>query len=46
MLFKKFKSAVIPAMISFFLSGIYVSIDGLLVGNAVGDLGLAAINIA
>lgn len=46
MLKKQFRKTIIPAMIAFFLSGIYVSIDGLFVGNSVGDEGLAAINIA
>lgn len=43
---KEFWKYVIPSMISSLVGGIYVSIDGLFVGRAVGDLGIAAINIA
>jgi putative MATE family efflux protein len=43
---KSFLKFVIPSTISFFFTGIYVSIDGLFVGRAVGDAGLAAINLA
>ena len=43
---RNFFKYVIPSMISLFFTGIYVCVDGLFVGRAVGDLGLAAINIA
>jgi putative MATE family efflux protein len=43
---KNFFKFVVPSMISLFFTGIYVSIDGFFVGRAVGDMGLAAINIA
>lgn len=33
-------------MISFLFTGIYASVDGLFVGRAVGDVGLASINMA
>lgn len=43
---KNFLKYVIPSMISFLFTGIYVSIDGFFIGRAVGDIGLAAVNIA
>ncbi len=43
---KKFWIYVIPSMISFLFTGIYISIDGFFVGQTVGDIGLASINIA
>lgn len=43
---KVFLRYVIPTMISFMVTGIYVSIDGFFVGRYVGDIGLASINIA
>ncbi len=43
---KEFCRYIFPAMFSFLLSGIYSIVDGIFVGNAVGDDGLAAINIA
>lgn len=43
---KKYFNYIIPSMFSFLLSGVYSIVDGLFVGNAVGDYGLAAINIA
>lgn len=33
-------------MITFLVTGIYVSIDGFFVGQAVGDIGLASVNVA
>jgi len=43
---KEFCKYIFPAMGSFLLSGIYSIVDGIFVGNAVGDDGLAAINLA
>lgn len=43
---KEFCRYIFPAMFSFMLTGIYSIVDGIFVGNAVGDNGLAAINIA
>ncbi len=43
---KTFCRYIFPAMFSFLLTGIYSVVDGIFVGNAVGDNGLAAINIA
>lgn len=43
---KKFWKYVIPSMLSCLLSGIYCIVDGLFIGRAVGDAGLAGINIA
>ena len=43
---KQFWKNVLPAMLAFAFSGIYVIVDGFFVGRSVGDLGLAAINIA
>lgn len=43
---KSFCHYIFPAMFSFLLTGIYSVVDGIFVGNAVGDNGLAAINIA
>ncbi len=44
----KFKLSryIIPSVISMILVGAYTNIDGFFIGNAVGDPGLAAINIA
>lgn len=42
---KKFLQYIFPSMCSFLLTGIYSVIDGIFVGNAIGDNGLAAINI-
>lgn len=43
---KKFWKYVIPSMFTCLLSGIYCLVDGLFIGQAVGDAGLAGINIA
>lgn len=43
---KQYFSHVIPAVLAFAFSGVYVIVDGLFVGNRVGDIGLATINIA
>lgn len=37
---------VIPSILSFALAGVYAIVDGFFVGNAIGDAGLSAINIA
>lgn len=37
---------VIPSILSFALSGVYSIVDGFFVGNAIGDAGLSAVNIA
>lgn len=42
---KEFCRYIFPAMFSFLLTGIYSIVDGIFVGQAVGDNGLAAINI-
>lgn len=43
---KKFFQYIFPSMCSFLLTGIYSIVDGIFIGNAIGDNGLAAINIA
>lgn len=43
---KNFLKYVMPSMISFLFTGIYAGVDGLFVGQAVGDIGLASVNIA
>lgn len=43
---KEFWKYVIPSMITFLVTGIYVSVDGFFVGHTVGDIGLASINLA
>ncbi len=43
---KTFFSYVIPSVLAFALSGVYSVIDGLFVGNSIGDVGLSTINIA
>lgn len=43
---KRFFKNLIPSVLAFTLAGIYVIVDGLFVGNACGDVGLSAINIA
>lgn len=42
---KEFCHYIFPAMFSFILTGIYSIVDGIFVGHALGDNGLAAINI-
>lgn len=37
---------VLPTMVTFTLTGIYSIVDGIFVGRAVGDAGLAGINVA
>lgn len=43
---KKFSSYLIPSVIASVLMSMYAIIDGIFIGQAVGDVGLAAINIA
>ena len=43
---RKFLKFVLPSMFTMLLTGFYVIVDGLFVGRAVGDQGLAAINLA
>lgn len=42
---KQFWKYVLPSMFAMLLSGFYAIIDGLFVGNAVGNDALAAINL-
>lgn len=44
--FKVYLHYILPSMASFLLTGIYSIIDGLFVGQVVGDAGLAGINVA
>lgn len=43
---KTFFKYVFPSILSFALSGVYAIVDGLFVGNSLGDIGLSAVNIA
>lgn len=43
---KKALKYIIPSIITSILGGIYVIVDGFFVGNKLGDIGLAALNIA
>lgn len=43
---RKYLSNLIPSVLAYTLAGIYVVVDGLFVGNACGDAGISAINIA
>ncbi len=45
-LLKKMAKDCVPTVFSLLMSGLYAVMDGLFVGRAVGDVGLAAINIA
>lgn len=42
---RQFMHYVIPSMIAMLFSGFYSIVDGLFVGNSIGNVGLAAINI-
>ena len=42
---RRLSSYIIPSVISMVIVGTYTNIDGLFIGNTVGDPGLAAINI-
>ena len=46
MIRKPFFQAVLPSLLAFAFSGVYAIVDGLFVGQATGDKGLAAINLA
>lgn len=46
MLNSKFYKYVLPSMFTMLLSGFYSIVDGLFVGNSIGNTALAAINIA
>lgn len=43
---REFFGNVIPSMIAFAFTGVYAIVDGFFVGRNVGDVGLAAINVA
>ena len=43
---KTYLSYVIPSMLALMLSSVFVILDGVFVGHAVGDAGLAGINVA
>lgn len=43
---KQFMRFVIPSMLTMLLQGLYIIVDGFFVGQSIGDIGLAAINIA
>ncbi len=45
-LIPRYLKYVIPTMVTFTLAGIYSIVDGIFVGHAVGDAGLAGINVA
>ena len=45
-LLSRYLKYVIPTMVTFTLTGIYSIVDGIFVGHAVGDAGLAGINVA
>jgi len=46
MFYKNYFRYIIPSMIAFTLTGIYSIVDGFFIGQAVGDIGLAAVNLA
>lgn len=43
---KQFMKFVLPSMLTMLLQGLYIIIDGFFVGQSIGDIGLASINIA
>lgn len=43
---KQFFRFVLPSMIAFTFSGVFAIVDGFFIGRNIGDVGLAAINIA
>lgn len=43
---KEFKKYLVPSLIASVLMSMYVIVDGIFVGQKIGDLGLAAINIS
>lgn len=46
MIQRNFWRNVLPSVIAFAFSGVYSIVDGMFVGQGVGDAGLAAINVA
>lgn len=46
MFYKNYFKYIIPSMIAFTLTGIYSIVDGYFIGQTVGDIGLAAVNLA
>ena len=43
---REYLKYIVPTMITFTLGGVYSIVDGVFVGHAVGDAGLAGINVA
>ena len=43
---REYLKYIIPTMLTFTLAGVYSIVDGIFVGHAVGDAGLAGINVA
>lgn len=43
---RRYAKNVLPAMLAFAFSGIYAIVDGLFIGRNIGDVGVAAINVA
>lgn len=43
---KTFLKNVLPSMLAFAFSGVYAIVDGFFIGRNIGDIGLAAINLA
>ena len=43
---RRFIGAVLPSMLAFAFSGLYTIVDGFFIGRNIGDIGLAAVNIA
>lgn len=43
---KTYLTYIIPSVTAFVLTGVYSIVDGLFVGQAIGDVGLAGINVA
>ena len=43
---KAYCKSVFPAMLAFAFSGVYAIVDGLFVGNYIGDVGVSAINVS
>lgn len=43
---KEYLKYILPTMLTFTLAGVYSIVDGIFVGHAVGDAGLAGVNVA
>ena len=43
---KEYLKYIVPTMLTFTLAGVYSIVDGVFVGHAVGDAGLAGVNVA